>query len=128
MKRSSAFTLLEILIVIVIIGILAIIAIPKFISMRTDAINAAAQANLAALNSAVSAYYANSAAHNYLCTTANPFRSVNAPGSDVGTPCYPVNVKELESLLVSNTSWSDNGGGYCYNSTTDANVACPPVP
>ena len=125
MKKNSAFTLLEILIVIVIIGILAVIAVPKFISMRTDAINAAAQANLAALRSVISSYYANSAAHNYLCTTANPYRSVNAPGWNNGTPCYPASVAELEYLLATPTSWANNGNGQCYDSNGGGVQSCP---
>jgi len=119
MKKNSAFTLLEILIVIVIIGILAVIAIPAFINMRNDAINAAAQANLSALRSAISAYYSNSAVHNELC--APPYTS-----SVVNAPCYPSNIKTLESLLTSPPTWSDsNGGGYCYDSATGANAPCP---
>jgi len=118
MKKSSAFTLLEILIVIVIIGILTIIAVPKFINMRIDAINAAAQANLSALRSAVSAYYSNSAVHNELCGPPYYTPAVNAP-------CYPPNTTALESLLATPTYWYNNGNGQCYDSNTNQLQPCP---
>ena len=117
MKKSSAFTLLEILIVIVIIGILTIIAVPIFINMRNDAINAAAQANISALRSALSAYYSNSAVHNELCGPPYITPAVNAP-------CYPPTTTALESLLATPTFWADNGGGQCYNSVTNTLGGC----
>ena len=124
--KQNAFTLVELLTIIVIIGILMVIAVPKFINMRADAINAAAQANLAALRSVVSAYYSNSAVNNSVCTTANPYRTSNAPGWNNGTPCYPASVAELESLLSAKTSWSDaNGGGFCYDSAAGSSYDCP---
>jgi prepilin-type N-terminal cleavage/methylation domain-containing protein len=118
MLKSKSFTLLELIIVIVIIGILAVIAIPKFINMRNDAINAAAQGNIMALRSAISNYYSNSAAHNELCTTANPYRSAN-----VGAPCFPSGITELEAMLTSPPTWYNNGVGQCYDGTNI--VACP---
>jgi len=118
MKRSRAFTLLEVIIVVVIIGILAIIAVPAFINMRIDAINAAAEGNLSALRSVISSYYSNSAVHNELC--APPYTS-----SVVNAPCYPANVAILESLLASPPTWYDNGNGQCYNSNSGTIQSCP---
>ena len=118
MKRNKAFTLLEVLIVIVIIGILAVIAIPKFINMRTDAINAAAMGNLSALRSAASNYYSNSAAHEELCSP--PYRD-----PEVNAPCFPGNIAQLESLLASPPVWyGTSGGGECYNASNSAITGC----
>ncbi len=63
MKRHG-FTLIELVMVIVIIGILAAIAIPRFVSLRQDAVRAACQANVGALRAAVSNYYANATLHS----------------------------------------------------------------
>lgn len=118
--RDRAFTLLEVIIVIVIIAILAVIVVPKFINMRNDAINAAGMGNLSALRSAISNYYSNSAAHEDLCTTANPYRA-----SNVAAPCFPSGITELEAMLTSPPVWYDNGVGRCYDSNSGAIISCP---
>ena len=52
------FTLIELVIVIVVLGILATQAIPTYLSLVDDAKKAAGRANLGALRSAVTVYYA----------------------------------------------------------------------
>ena len=50
--------MIELIMVIVIIGILAAVAIPRFISLKKDAEQAACDSNVGALRAALSNYYA----------------------------------------------------------------------
>lgn len=56
--NSRGFTLVEILMVLILIAILAAVAVNAFINFRTEARNAASQANLAALRAGITAQYA----------------------------------------------------------------------
>ena len=55
--RKSGFTLVEILIVIAIIGLLAVIAIPRFISYRSQAVDAQLKSDLRNSAVAVEGYF-----------------------------------------------------------------------
>ena len=56
--QQSGFTLIELIVVIVILGILSAVAVPKYISLETEAYDAQAKAAAGAIASASSVNYA----------------------------------------------------------------------
>ena len=61
MKKSSGFTLIELVIVIIVLGILAATAVPKFINIQDDAKESALKGLSGTLNSAANIVYGKSA-------------------------------------------------------------------
>lgn len=59
--RSSAFTLVELIVVIVVLAILSGVAIPKYIDYSASAKASAAKATIGGTRSAIANFYANSA-------------------------------------------------------------------
>ncbi|OGT22036.1 MAG: hypothetical protein A3C55_05290 [Gammaproteobacteria bacterium RIFCSPHIGHO2_02_FULL_42_13] len=62
-KKYSAFTLIELIIVVVILGILAAIAIPTYVDLSTDAINASKKAMVGIVKSAFAIAIAENKTH-----------------------------------------------------------------
>lgn len=78
MRRSRAFTLVELMIVITIIAILAAVAMPLVGNYITDANQAAAEANLSAAEKAVTLYFSENGSYPAELTP-DLFRTVGTP-------------------------------------------------
>jgi type IV pilus assembly protein PilA len=92
--NKKGFTLIELVMVIVIIGILAAVAIPRFLSLRSEAQKAACQSDVASIRSALTAYYANFSTGG----------GVNCPGGGT-TTCNTTSGYPVTAELNNTTSY-----------------------
>ena len=65
MKNQNGFTLIELIIVIVLLGVLAAIAVPRFVNLQDDALQAQRNATAAAISSAMNINYGACAVNNF---------------------------------------------------------------
>lgn len=101
---QAGFTLVELLIVVIILAVLAAIVVPQFTSATLDAKEAALDANLAAIRSAIELYQAQ---HN----GKYPAGTAATGGACVGKGTGPINTEQAfkDHLLM----YSDAAGNTC---------------
>lgn len=125
-RRSSGFTLVELVIVIVVLGILSAVAVPKFFDFTTDAKEAACKGALGGVRSAVANYYAYTATPAGGGTPTWPSLVQLTTSNTVmaqGIPDNPYSTSATKNAVVAGTTMgtpvtSGTTGGWCYNATT----------
>ncbi len=104
LKNEKGFTLIELVIIIILIGVLAAIAIPKYVDLRNNAVEAAAMATLDAGRAGVNLDFANKVlGAGY---TTDPFPVQNTPDDVLDTT---TDVPNLEAMLQGTPNYPSNG-------------------
>ena len=104
LKNQKGFTLIELVIIIILIGVLAAIAIPKYVDLRNNAVEAASMATLDAGRAGVALNFADDIIGSG--SYADPFPDTSAADTVLGTTS---DVPNLEAMLQGTPNYPANG-------------------
>lgn len=115
-RKRSAFSLVELVVVILIVGILAAVAAPKMFNTASDARTNSTRASLVVVRDAIELYKARNASfptYENLTTELKPYMSGPFPSVQITTTNNNATVRQLkDSFTPSGTE------GWAYNATT----------
>ena len=126
LRRTSGFTLVELVIVIVVLGILAAVAIPRFFDFTGDAKEASCKGALGGVRSAIANYYAHSVTPSGGGVASFPsIAELTTPGAVMAQdiPENPFSTAAKRNAVVAGTVKGTpvtpgTAGGWCYNEVT----------
>ena len=105
-KDNKGFTLIELVMVIVILGVLAATAVPKYISIKTEASDAAAKGITTALRGAVSVLY-----------SQHLIKGATGAAYDMATVAKSCDITGVDGLTGSTNAFTVTIGGKVYGWT-----------
>ena len=117
-NNKKGFTLIELVMVIVILGILSAIALPTFVNLQEDAKKSATKGALGGLRSAISIWYARTAASSGTGTYPTVAQLSSCPGGPMQF-IFPANPYTNSTKVNAGTvEAADTTAGWVYDATS----------